>query len=192
MAGRDRSEVNNKAHDLSTYAFSKGEPLLLDANVWLFLHPAPSNPYLAPAPGYTAAFKRMLSAGAQLATDAIVISEYLSGYCRKEFQVRFQGKPYPNFKKFRKSADFAKVGPKAVILAREILKVCSWHDYPFTRIDLPEMLSWIESGSMDANDGLLVKSCHHHRWKLVTDDGDCTQGGIEVLTTNPDLLAACP
>ena len=34
--------MKNKAYDLSTYAYSNGEPLLFDANVWLFLFPAPN------------------------------------------------------------------------------------------------------------------------------------------------------
>lgn len=184
--------VINKAHDLSNYAFSKDEPLLLDTNVWLFLFQAPSDSNLAPAPAYSSAFKQILSARAQLAIDPIVIGEYLSQYCLIEFRALFQNKPYKNFKQFRKSPDFATVGPKAVFFAREILKLCSRHDYPFTRIDVTQMLLRVESGLTDANDSLLMESCRHHGWKLVTHDGDCTQGGIEVLTTNPNLIAACP
>ena len=33
----------NKAHDLATYSFTCGESFLLDANVWLYLYPPPSN-----------------------------------------------------------------------------------------------------------------------------------------------------
>jgi predicted nucleic acid-binding protein len=183
--------MNNKAHDVSKYSFTKGEALLLDANIWLFLYQAPSDSTLAPAPAYSAAFKQILSAGAQLAIDPIVISEYLSQYCRIEFQALFQ-KQYGKFKTFRKSADFAKVGPKAAFFAQEILKLCSRHDYPFTKIDIARMLADVESGAMDANDRLLIESCRHNGWKLVTHDGDCTLGGIEVLTTNPALIAACP
>jgi len=183
--------MNNKAHDLTNYAFSKDEPLLLDSNVWLFLYPAPSDATLGPAPTYSAAFKQILSAGAQLAIDAIVISEYLSQYCRIEFQALHQ-KKYGKFKSFRKCPDFANVGPKAVFFAQEILKLCSRHDYPFTKIDIAEMLKDVESGAMDANDRLLIESCRHHGWKLVTHDGDLTLGGIEILTANPALIAACP
>jgi predicted nucleic acid-binding protein len=183
--------MNNKAHDLSAYAFSKDEPLLLDANIWLYLFPAPSDPNLAPAPAYSAAFKQILTTGAKLTIDPIVISEYLSSYCRIEFRVLFQ-KKYGAFKPFRKSPDFATVGHNAAFFAQQILKLCSRHDYPFTKIDIAQMLLSVESGTMDANDGLLIESCRHNGWKLVTHDADCTLGGIEVLTTNPDLIAACP
>ena len=44
---------------------------------------------------------------------------------------------------------------------------------------------------MDVADALLVEQCRLNNWKLLTDDGDCTAGGIEVLTSNPKLLKAC-
>jgi hypothetical protein len=58
--------MKNKARDLSTYAFSKGEALLLDANVWLYLFPAPSGQLSGFSGRYSAALKRMLVEGAQL------------------------------------------------------------------------------------------------------------------------------
>lgn len=182
--------MKNKAYDLAAYSFSKDEPLLLDANVWLFLYSAPSDKTLAPAAGYSAAFKQMLHAGARLVLDPIVISEYLHAYCRIEFSALYQ-KTYGKIKAFRNSSDFATVGPKATFYAREILKLCVCHDYPFTKIDVAQMLLDVELGVMEPNDRLLVESCRHYGWKFVTHDGDCTDGGIEVLTTNPNLIVAC-
>ena len=34
--------MKNKAYDLSTYSFRKGEPLLFDTNVWIYLFPVPA------------------------------------------------------------------------------------------------------------------------------------------------------
>src|SRR5215467_15977623 len=84
--GRKRlaAAMKNKAHHIPTYAFVKGEPLLLDANVWLYLFQAPSDPNTAPAPDYSAAFKEMLNAGSHLVMDPIILSEYLNAYCRIE------------------------------------------------------------------------------------------------------------
>ena len=183
--------VNNKAHDLAGYTFVKDEPLLLDSNVWLYLFPPPSEKRSAPAT-YSVALKNMLSAGVALALESIVLSEYLTVYCRVEFRGAHQKKYQNDFKSFRKSSDFRAVGANASVQAQKILKLCSRHDYPFSSIDIGRMLSDFESGTMDANDGLLIGSCRHHQWKLVTHDVDCTHGGIEVLTANPQLIAACP
>lgn len=49
-----------------------------------------------------------------------------------------------------------------------------------------------QAGSLDFNDGVLVEVCRIRGWKLLTNDADMQLGGIEVLTTNPKLLAACP
>lgn len=183
--------MKNKAHNLATYTFSNGEQLLLDANVWLFLFPAPSGKPSTFAAGYSSAFKNMLVAGANLALDALVLSEYLNRYCRIEWSALHKT-AYPDFKKFRQSADYATVGQGAAVYARNILKHCKRHDHPFSVSDVTQVLADFEAGTCDFNDGLYVETCRKNKWKFVTNDGDFTNGGIEVLTSNPRLLSACP
>ena len=183
--------MKNKAHDLSAYTFQKEEPFLLDTNVWLYLFPAPSDKATGHAAGYSAATKNMLAAGCYLVMDALILSEYLNRYCRIEWSALHK-RTYPDFKAFRKSASFQTVGQGAATFARSMLKLCTRHDHPFSTADVGCVLAEFEAGSSDFNDGLLAETCRHHNWKLVTNDGDFTAGGIDVLTTNPRLLAACP
>jgi len=183
--------MKNKAHHLATYAFQKEEPVLLDTNVWLYLYPAPSGRATKHAAGYSAALKNMLAAGSRLVMDAMILSEYLNRYCRIEWNALHQH-TYSDFKAFRQSAAFPSVGQGAAVYARNMLKLCTRHDHPFASVDVARVLTDFEAGSNDFNDGLLAETCRHHNWKLVTNDGDFTAGGIEVLTTNPKLLAACP
>lgn len=182
--------MRNKAYNLATYAFSAGEPLLLDANVWLFLFPAPSGKRHGFAASYSAAFKHMLNAKALLALDALILSEYLNAYCRIEWKALHQAK-YPKFKNFRQSPDYSSVGQGAALYARNILKLCMRHDHPFSACDVEQVLTDFEAGTCDFNDGLFVETCRCNGWKFVTNDGDFTNGGIEVLTSNPRLLSAC-
>lgn len=183
--------MKNKAHNLSTYSFKKDEPLLLDANIWLYLFPAPSGKAPGFAARYSAALKRILAARAHLVMDAMILSEYLNRYCRIEWNA-LHTIAYPDYKMFRKSKAFPNVGQGAAAFARGILKVCTCHDHPFAAANVAQVLTDFETGTSDFNDGLLAEACRHHNWKLVTADGDFTDGGIEVLTTNPKLLAACP
>jgi len=183
--------MKNKAHNLAIYAFRKDEQLLLDTNVWLYLLPAPSDKPKGYAASYSRAFKNMLTAGAYLAMDAMILSEYLNRYCRIEWSALHKH-AYPDFKAFRKSASFQTVGQGAATFARRILKLCACHNHPFATTDVVRVLADFEAGSNDFNDGLLAETCRHHGWKLVTNDGDFALGGIELLTTNPKLLAACP
>ena len=90
----------------------RDDVLLLDTNVWLYLNPAPSDK----SPGtsslsrqYSEAFKAMLSVGALLIMDALVLGEYLNRYCRIEWNALHK-REHPCFKTFRKSNTFAEVG----------------------------------------------------------------------------------
>ena len=112
--------MRNKAHDLASYTFSSAETLLLDANVWLYLFPAPSDKSLQFARKYTEAFKQILAAKAPLVLDVLVLSEYANRYCRIEWEARYKA-TYPSFKKFRQSSDFASIGQAAAFFVREIL-----------------------------------------------------------------------
>lgn len=183
--------MKNKACDLSVYSFRKDETILFDANVWLYLYPAPSATKFPYGAAYSAGLKSIRIAGAQLIVDAIVLSEYLNAYCRIEWRANHRGK-YPRFKVFRNSTDFTEIGKRAVVYARQILKQSKRCDYPFTQANITQVLSDFETGANDFNDGLLAETCRHHGWKLVTNDSDFTSGGIVVLTTNPKLLRACP
>jgi hypothetical protein len=182
--------MKNKAHDLATYVFSNGEPLLLDANVWLFLFPAPSGRPSGSRASYSVAFKEMLKVGVYLALDALVLSEYLNRYCRIEWKVLHKS-AYPEFKRFRKSPEYISVGNGAAVFARSILKFCTKHDHPFSSTDVERVLTDFECGACDFNDGLFVETCRLNGWKFVTNDADFINGGIEVLTSNPKLLTAC-
>lgn len=185
--------MKNTVHDLSDYAFRKDDVLLLDTNVWLYLNPAPSDN----SPGtsslsrqYSKAFKAMLSAGALLIMDALVLGEYLNRYCRIEWNALHK-REHPCFKTFRKSCMFADVGSGAADLARSMLRLCVRCDLHFAAADIDGVLVDLETGSSDFNDRLLTETCRRNGWKLVTHDGDFTTGGIEILTTNRILLDAC-
>ena len=180
----------NRAYNLAAYSFTCGEPLLLDANVWLYLYPPPSRSHGRIAAQYSAGLKSMQSAGAALILDAVVLSEYLNTYCRIEWRALHQAR-YPDFKSFRNSPDFEAIGGGAASFARSMLKLCTCHDHPFSAVDIQEVLAGFEAGETDFNDALLAESCRHNGWKLVTNDGDFTSGGIEILTTHPKLLSVC-
>lgn len=180
----------NKAHNLTAYSFSESEAFLLDANVWLYLYPPPSGSKHRFVQQYSDGLKSMRIAGAQLIMDAMVLSEYLNAYCRIEWNVLHQTR-YPEFKSFRKSAAFKTVGKGAASSVRSMLKLCTCHDHPFAAVDIEQVLNGFAAGATDFNDGLLAETCRHNGWKLVTNDSDFISGGLEVLTTNPKLLAAC-
>ena len=181
---------NNKANALASYAFSGSETFLFDANVWLYLYPPPSGYRSIFRQEYSNGLKSIRTAGSRLILDAMVLSEYLNTYCRIEWRVRHQTL-FPDFKMFRKSAAFSGVGKGAASFATSMLKLCERYDHPFAAANIKQVLADFSAGSIDFNDGLLAETCRQNGWKLITNDGDFTVGGIEVLTANTRLLAAC-
>ena len=183
--------TKNKVHDARKYNFKAGEPILIDANVWLFLHPPAGGQGSGWTHDYSAIYKRLLEAKAQPVTDALVLSEYLNRYFRLEYDGGWRSQ-FPDFKQFRKSTYFTVLAQDAIAEVRGILKTATIQDTLLKSLNLSDILVETEAGTLDFNDGVLVESCRYHGWKLLTNDQDCAVGGIEVLTALPALLRACP
>lgn len=77
------------------------------------------------------------------------------------------------------------------IFCKKILKLCSKKDDDFTVANITQILCDFESEIVDYNDGLIANACLCYSWKLITNDEDFTEGGIDVLTTNRKLLNSC-
>jgi len=183
--------MKNKAYDLSSYSFKPGEQVLVDTNIWLYLFPAPGNPQHRFSGQYSLAFSNLVSAQAQPVIDPMVLSEYLNRYIRIEWQGNYKSQ-YPQFKVFRNSQDFLPVASSAETFAKRIVSFCKLHSIPANELDLHQALADFSSAQMDFNDAVLIDICKKESLKLMTNDGDFQDGGIEVLTTNPKLLRACP
>ena len=180
----------NKAHNASSYIFQEGEPILIDANVWLFLHPPAGDAGSIWTKDYSAVYKSLIKAKARPMTDAMVLSEYLNRYFRVEWEAGWK-EQYKDFKSFRKSQYFKGLAEDAIAEARQIVKLAELQDIPLRSFDFDAILSGTENGTLDFNDAVIVETCRHHGWKLLTNDEDCSIGGIEVLTVLPALIRAC-
>lgn len=182
--------MKNKAYDLASYTFSAGEKILLDTNIWLYLFPASGQPDRF-AYQYSAAFTRLIAANAQPILSPMILSEYLNRYIRIEWQGGYIDN-YPNFKKFRQSKDFTHVAVSVNVFAQKILQHCQVHELAANALNLQQSLDEFATGKIDFNDAVLIDICKQSNFKLMTNDSDFQNGGIEILTTNPALLKACP
>lgn len=181
----------NKALDSSAYVFQVGEKILVDANVWLYLFPSATQPPPRYAEQYSEAMKKLLQARAKPVVDALVLSEYINRSLRLAYAAEWK-RTYLEFKDFRCSKDFTAVAKLVIEAVKRILKDADVESTVLTKADLPWILAETERGSLDFNDGAIVETCRLRGMKLLTNDGDMKLGGIEVLTSNPRLLAACP
>lgn len=184
-------KTKNKAHDAAGYNFVSGEPILVDANVWLYLQPPAAQPTPWWATSYSKVFSRILLAEALPLVDSHVLSEYLNRYVRLEYDASWKTH-YPKFKDFRQSTDGLGILQSAIAEISQILKSSAAKDTPLSNMDLPAILSSVQNGTIDFNDAILIQNCRLNGWKLLTHDLDISLGGIELLTTNKKLLSACP
>ena len=184
-------KMKNRVHNAATYNFQAGESILIDANVWLYLAPPAAQPAPRWASAYSGTFARLLRAKARPLVDCLILSEYLNRYVRIEYEASWKG-GYTKFKDFRQSPDGVGVLGAAVAEVAQILKAASARDTPLANMDLASVLTAVQNGVIDFNDGLLIENCRVNGWKLLTNDGDMAVGGIDVLTTNAALLRNCP
>ena len=193
--------MKNKAYYVSRYTFTAGELVLPDANIWLFLYspasmalPAWRQTQIAP---YSVAWNDLHSNDAKACLDPLVMCEVVNRLLDEEW-ARIDprdlrgNRRYSNRKRFRKSVDYAGAAAAVEATARLILADAQSLDHPFTRWDLNAMLTEFGSSSTDWNDQMIVENCRLHGCKLLTDDADHTEGGIDVITANRNLVAACP
>ena len=182
--------VKNKAYDLSSYSFASQEAILIDANIWMYLFPPPSNSNLKFTFSYSKAFSKLIQAGANPILDPMVLSEYLNRYCRIEWEACYK-KQYPKFKDFRNSRYFSDVIETAKSFASKIVSFCCVHSIASNQLDFQQILSDFSSGKVDFNDAVLIDICKQGDLKIMTNDSDFQIGGIDVLTTNLRLLKKC-
>jgi len=191
--------MKNKAFDISIHAFSAGDQILPDANIWLFLYSPASVAYpswlRAKVRLYSNAWGRLQANGAKVFIDPIVLSEVINRLLDDEWALidpRGPARKYAKRKDFRQSADYPPAAKSVEAIARQIVTGSQALDHPFSKYDLQQMLTDFGSGSTDWNDQLIAETCQRHGLKLMTDDGDHQTGGFNVLTANQKLIAACP
>jgi predicted nucleic acid-binding protein len=180
--------MKNKAIDATIHVFSASDKLLPDANIWIYLNGPASNPGYWAVQAYSAVLGNILKAGAELYLDVLVLSEFINRFARMEMYRL----GHRDFKVFRQSADFPPVATAIQQQTSQILIMCQSLDHPFSEWDHGQMLTDFGLGGADWNDQLLVENCRKHGISPLTNDGDFTEGGINVFTANWKLIRACP
>jgi len=176
-----------RIHNALTYSFTRGENILVDANIWISLYPPTSRPTSTISENYSLIFKNLITSKACPIIDTLILSEYLNCYVRLEHRASWQ-KQYPKQKEFRQSADFSAVGQAAIKNAMNLLSFTELRDTLISQVDLSSILEATKAGICDFNDGVYVEICRKQGWKMLTHDRDMAYGGIELLTTNESLL----
>ncbi|MBA3350958.1 MAG: PIN domain-containing protein [Blastocatellia bacterium] len=185
--------MRNKALDALAYSYSPSDKVLFDANILVSLFSGLEPPGSIPVRKYSQVLQRISKAGARMLLDVLVLSEFMNVCVRKQHSLAMEtGGVWTSFKNYRQSADFPAVAGAVAQAARQIVKLMSRIDHPFTQWPIETILDEFATGQRDFNDQLLVELARREGALLLTNDLDFVTGGITVLTTHPRLLAACP
>ncbi len=180
--------MGNSVHDINLYAFANSDQLLLDTNVWMFIH-GPQKPGDARAAVYSGALARILAAQSAIHIDVLIVSEFINSYARLRYNIlRSSGAVSLDFKPFRKTAGFKPIARDVADAVRRVLKSCARTESLFSTCDVDSMVNEYEKGNSDFNDQVLTEMCKSNGWKLVTDDGDFKGRGVPLVTANKALL----
>ncbi len=188
--------TKNKVHDATCYSFQVGEPVFVDANVWIYFQPPTSQPTPVDLMVYGTILKNALTAKARPLIDLVILGEYMYRSCRIEMGALRRMNAgatakYSDLHKFRTTPEFPAVAATISSKAKEILMLCELQNTEVAAPELTRLLDDFPGGAFDFNDGVIVNSCRQRGWKLLTHDEEIVVGGIEVLTANPRLLQAC-
>src|SRR2546428_337525 len=126
----------SNAQDITSYTFSDSDRLLLDANVWMFVH-GPNKPGDYRVAVYSSALAKILIAKSTIHTDVLIVSEFINRYARLRHSIlRSSGGAPADFKQFRNSADFKLVAQGIADAVRRVLKNCTRIESDFDSVDI--------------------------------------------------------
>ncbi|MDR4519072.1 MAG: PIN domain-containing protein [Nitrosomonas sp.] len=177
----------NNALAVSSYNFTSDDELLLDTNIWLFVY-GPQRPDDPRVAIYSQAFAKILAAGCKIYIDVLIVSEFINTYARIKWDVL--GKPYKDFKKFRKSQDFKPIAQDIAADIQQILKHCLRIENGFGTLAINELIAEYAVGNSDFNDQIITELCQKKKLKLITDDSDFRAQGVLIMTANKRLLSS--
>lgn len=170
--------------DINSYNFAENDVLLIDANVWLYIH-GPQSQRDYKSQNYSNALAKILKAKCSVFLDVLILSEFINRYSRLRYNLQ---KVQSDFKTYRKSPFFKLVAKEIADAVRRILKHCKCIESEFSSIDMNDILTDYESKCPDFNDQILAELCRSRSLTFVTDDSDFKDFDITILTANKSML----
>lgn len=180
--------MGNSADDITSYAFSDSDQLLVDTNVWMLVH-GPQKPRDPRVTVYSGALARILAAKSTIHIDVLIVSEFINAFARLRYNILRPTVGTPlDFKRFRKTPDFRSIAQEVADAVRRVLQNCARTESLFSALDVDSLVDEYEKGNSDFNDQVFMELCRNKGWKLVTDDGDFRGCGVPLVTANKSLL----
>src|SRR6185369_2662526 len=97
--------MSNNITDLRSHAFKKGEPILIDTNVWMATHgPVALHDWRTTI--YSNSLKQMRTYNCNIYVNDMVLAEFVNAFSRYEYNTLPKAKRPTEFKIFRNSTAY--------------------------------------------------------------------------------------
>lgn len=178
--------MSNNFTELRTHRFKKGDKILVDTNVWMFTH-GPLAATSRRTTAYSNCLKEMRTYNCNIYVDGMILSEFVNSFARYEYNLIPIEKRPVNFKLFRNSPGFSPIANEISINVKKICKMAKICESCFHTMDLASIINDFSIGKYDFNDIVIEDLCKSRGLTLLTDDGDFSGKGIDILTANEKL-----
>jgi predicted nucleic acid-binding protein len=162
----------------STYKISAEDHVFVDTNILIFLFaPTFSNSKKYQVDKYSTIFKKLVEKKSTLYINATVISEFINKCLRLDFAINYNKDGSKDYKQdYRPSPEYKATLKIVLKELKKVLRFTKAVNDDFESFDLINQLtSNIES---DFNDLIIADTVQKKNLKLLSDDGDFKQLGI--------------
>ncbi|MFA4906662.1 MAG: PIN domain-containing protein [archaeon] len=178
----------NRRISLTDISTLSGRRVFFDTNVLIYIFwPTGMRPRIAE---YSSAFRRLLNMKIDLCLDITVLSELINRILRLEHEKYLKEnslqKDQFGFKQFRNTPEcFSSTEVLYLLVQNRILRRFVVVGKSFSNADIPALFI----KGMDFNDQIIISTCLENNCILLTNDADYLNAPIDILSSNPKLLA---
>lgn len=178
----------NRRISLTDISTLSGRRVFFDTNVLIYIFwPTGMRPWIAE---YSSVFRRLLNMKIDLCLDITVLSELINRILRLEHEKYLKEnslqKDEFGFKQFRNTLECTSTTEEMYLLIQNrILRHFVVVGKIFSNADIPAL--FIKGA--DFNDQIIISTCLENNCILLTNDADYLNAPIDILSSNPKLLA---
>lgn len=171
-------------HNIKTYNIQPTDVFFFDCNVWLYIYCGIGYNSASMVSDYSNFYAKVKSAGNEIVTNTLLISEFINSYSRLEYKMKEKSDGLTNFKKdFRDNPVYKPILDNInTITEKKVLGNCIKVHDSFDEFEESSFFS--TTNSFDFNDEYYIKLAEKNGYKIVTNDRDFQNNNynIEVIT----------
>jgi hypothetical protein len=181
----------SKITDVRAVAIEKSR-VLFDTNVWIMINGFGADAAKHRANLYSEAYKRLIEGGNTIVLNNYILGEFFNRCTKIEYEIvkaerEADGAPVPQFKAYRRSAEFAPVLESIRDTCLNMLDDCEFLSVDGGHYDIKSIIADCCTECADFSDLVLIGFCRKEKLYVMTDDADYSSSGLDIITANKKM-----